>query len=210
MAKERGGRTELTQEERTEASRNALIGATFKVIAEEGYRAASLVRISEVAGLSRGLANYHFGTKRNLIEAVIKQITDTFAPTLPALEEGLSGYECVEQLFDSYIQGLISKGRQYSTSRVMLLLAAEALTDAPEIDEAVKDAYDAVRDRIQDYLEHGMADGSVRSDISAVSDALMLHGLLRGIVLQYFVSGDDQELVQAGDATRELLTFLRP
>ncbi|WP_324276738.1 TetR/AcrR family transcriptional regulator [Blastococcus brunescens] len=100
----------MTQPERTEASRNALIGATLKVIADEGYGAASLIRISEVAGVSRGLANYHFGTKRKLIEAVIKQITGAYHATLPSVDDGAPGYDCIEMLFTSYLDGLAAGG----------------------------------------------------------------------------------------------------
>lgn len=202
-------RGDLTQSERTDASRKALIGATFRVIAEEGYGAASLARISEAAGLSRGLANYHFGTKRKLIEAVIKQITDTYSTTLPALDSGLTGYECIEALFTTYLRGLQNKGREYSTSRVMLLLSAEAVTGAPETEAAIRVAYEAVRKTIEEYLDRGLEDGSIRPSVAPRQTALLLHGLLRGIVLQHFLASDDSELLLVEHGVRDLLTILR-
>ncbi|WP_324278195.1 TetR family transcriptional regulator C-terminal domain-containing protein [Blastococcus brunescens] len=92
----------------------------------------------------------------------------------------------------------------------MLLLSAEAVTDAPEIGEGIREAYKAVRERIQEYVEKGMADGSISSEAGPRGAALLLHGLLRGIVLQYFVSADEAELKDVRAAIHETLASLRP
>ncbi|WP_324276732.1 TetR/AcrR family transcriptional regulator [Blastococcus brunescens] len=201
----RAARPEHTQAQRTDASRRALINATVKVLAEEGYGAASLARISEVAGLSRGLANYHFGSKIALMEEVVHQIAADYADMLSSSTAAASGYERVVELFENYLDGMTRRRRQLASSRVMLVLAAESVSDVPELRTAVQQAYASFRQRLADFLSEGVADGSIRSSVDAEGHAMALHGLLRGVVLQHFVDQNAVELRIVSGAVLDVL-----
>ncbi|MCD0445446.1 TetR/AcrR family transcriptional regulator [Glycomyces sp. A-F 0318] len=67
------GQSELTV---TEAARRAqILRHTIDVVAERGYAGASLNRIAEHTGISKGLISYHFKGKAALLEALV---TDVF------------------------------------------------------------------------------------------------------------------------------------
>jgi AcrR family transcriptional regulator len=191
------GAPPATQPERTEASRRALIDATIRLLAREGYRAASVARIQEESGLSRGLVNYHFGSKTRLMEAVVERIRADYKEQTVGEHgrESMTGLEQVTEMFSSYLERLI---RRPEPSRVMLVLATESVSDAPELRDAVQRAYEGLRGTFVDMLREGIADGTVRADIDPVGHGAVLHGLLRGTVLQYFVDPDHFDL----DATR--------
>lgn len=53
-------------------ARIALIEAASTLFAERGYHDSSVAAIGERAGVSRGLVNHHFGSKENLLTAVIE------------------------------------------------------------------------------------------------------------------------------------------
>lgn len=57
--------------------RAQLIDCATEVLAEVGYGQASLVRIAERAGVSRGVITYHFTGRDELIEAVVVHVYDT-------------------------------------------------------------------------------------------------------------------------------------
>src|SRR5437762_13352897 len=52
-------------------ARLALIEAASNLFAERGYHDSSVAAIGMRAGVSRGLVNHHFGSKENLLTAVI-------------------------------------------------------------------------------------------------------------------------------------------
>ncbi len=54
-----------------EASKQAILEAAEAVFAEKGYDAASLQEICDLAGVTRGLPNYFFGSKEKLYHAVL-------------------------------------------------------------------------------------------------------------------------------------------
>jgi AcrR family transcriptional regulator len=53
-------------------ARVALIEAASSLFAERGYHDSSVAAIGDRAGVSRGLVNHHFGSKENLLAAVIE------------------------------------------------------------------------------------------------------------------------------------------
>jgi AcrR family transcriptional regulator len=197
-----------TQSERTESSRRALMDATISLLAHEGYRAASVTRIQDESGLSRGLVTYHFGSKLKLMEAVVHRIHSDYKEETAAGRGGLPGREQVQQMFHAYLARMMSRPEP---SHVMLVLAAESVSEAPELRDAVKDSYRSFRATIGDMLKTGMKDGSVRTDIDPAVHAAVLHGVLRGIVLQYFVDPQEINLSQLQTSVTDMLERdLRP
>lgn len=59
--------------EAAEASKQAILDAAETVFAEKGYDAASLQEICDLAGVTRGLPNYFFGSKENLYRAILER-----------------------------------------------------------------------------------------------------------------------------------------
>jgi TetR/AcrR family transcriptional repressor of bet genes len=57
--------------------RQALIEATIDAIAEYGLSGTTMARVTELAGTSIGLANFHFENKELLFEAVLQHLADT-------------------------------------------------------------------------------------------------------------------------------------
>lgn len=56
--------------------RRALIDATIISIAEFGLSGTTMARVTEIAGTSIGLANFHFDSKERLFEAVLQVLAD--------------------------------------------------------------------------------------------------------------------------------------
>jgi AcrR family transcriptional regulator len=56
------------------ARREQILAHTVEVIAERGYTGASLNRIAEHIGISKGLISYHFAGKADLLEALVNDV----------------------------------------------------------------------------------------------------------------------------------------
>ncbi|MEV0618907.1 TetR/AcrR family transcriptional regulator [Nonomuraea sp. NPDC050404] len=57
-----------------EARRTQIIESAIETLTEMGYAGASLARIAERAGTSKGVILYHFGDKNELVERIVEQI----------------------------------------------------------------------------------------------------------------------------------------
>ncbi len=83
-----------TQAERSAATRRKIIDAVVAVIAEEGFAQASAQRIAQRAGVTWGAVQYHFGTKADILDAVLaegltrfEQRVGSLAPSGRSLEQ---------------------------------------------------------------------------------------------------------------------------
>ncbi|MEV5499053.1 TetR/AcrR family transcriptional regulator [Nonomuraea fuscirosea] len=73
-----------------EARRAQIVGSAVAVIAEAGFAKASLARIAEHAGVSKGVISYHFAGKDELMEEVVRHSYEGAAEHVAARMEGLS------------------------------------------------------------------------------------------------------------------------
>ncbi len=61
------------------ARRAQLTACAIDTIAEQGYAEASLARICERAGISKGVLTYHFASKQELMDHVVVEIYTAFS-----------------------------------------------------------------------------------------------------------------------------------
>lgn len=62
------------QEQRSAATRRALLDATVACLAELGYAGTTSAAVAERAGLSRGAQLHHFGTRDQLVVAAVEHL----------------------------------------------------------------------------------------------------------------------------------------
>jgi AcrR family transcriptional regulator len=70
----RRGAGRRSQAERSQATRETLIGAARRLFAKRGYAGVGTEEIVRAAGLTRGALYHHFGGKRELLAAVYERI----------------------------------------------------------------------------------------------------------------------------------------
>ena len=77
-----------TRQQRGDETRAAIIAETVACILEEGFGAASAKHITERAGVSWGVIQYHFGDRDQLLMAVVETAWPAFSnPTSMAAQE---------------------------------------------------------------------------------------------------------------------------
>jgi len=85
----------MTQTERTARSDKRMFEAAVQQIVELGPQRAKLTEIGVLAGYSRGLAAYRFGTKDVFYSALIEHLHQAWCAELDQATEGTSGHETV-------------------------------------------------------------------------------------------------------------------
>jgi AcrR family transcriptional regulator len=82
-------RRRRTQEERSAATRAALLDATIECLVEYGYANLTTTRVVERAGVSRGAQVHHFPTKAELVSEAVRHLAgkriEEFLQTMPRL-----------------------------------------------------------------------------------------------------------------------------
>src|SRR5580693_7666630 len=103
-----------SQAERRNRSEDALLDAAAELVAERGVQGASLATIGGRAGVSRGLATHHFGSKDVLVAQLAERAQNKIGLAifeaqrqlaeavgdLPVLDEILVGVDAYLELFE--------------------------------------------------------------------------------------------------------------
>jgi len=99
-----------THEERSTETRLRMVNATLDCLIEEGYLNATMSRISERAGMSRGAQTHHFPTKIDLIVASTEHLFNEFAENVDDLaratrDDGKSLEEFIDEIWARFFGG---------------------------------------------------------------------------------------------------------
>jgi AcrR family transcriptional regulator len=144
--------------------REGILSAAALEFAGRGYAGASLGRIVEAAGISKGSLYYYFNDKEDLFVTAVET-------ALMRLLDSVGGVSVEALTPDTYWDRLLEVGLRSAEVRGgdtwygKLVLAFPRLRDEPEAAAAVRPALEWARRLTRDVLERGQALGVVRRDV---------------------------------------------
>lgn len=195
----RNVRSGRTQAERRASSERRLLDAAAKVIAERGTTGVSFADIAREAGCSHGLPGYLFGSKTDLLLALVDDVLRRFRELVePAVgrQKGLPALLATCRIF------LESLDRPFPLTRAVYVMIGEAAGAPPELQKALNAHQGAARQLIVDALVEGVEMGQVRPDVDPAAQAVVIFGILRGVGLQSLM---DPASVDVEAVTAEVL-----
>ena len=104
--KERLAPRRKPKQQRSAASREAILTATRRVLLDKGYAGLNTTRVAEVAGVSVGSLYQYFPLKDALLAAVVDEFLDTLRATIlvSAAADAPTLEEAVRQLIDGLLR----------------------------------------------------------------------------------------------------------
>jgi AcrR family transcriptional regulator len=187
-----------TQAERRASSKRRLLDATSKVIAERGTTNVSFAEIAKVARCSHGLPGYLFGSKTNLLLAFVEDVMEGFRGYMLAPAVGTrTGLDALlatmRALLDSFQDPV-------PYTRAIYVLLGETPGLPAELQTALMAHQDRARQLLVLTILQGKEEGTIRPDVDAESEAVVLFGLLRGIGQQVLLDPSAVDIPSVTDA----------
>jgi AcrR family transcriptional regulator len=174
--------SKLTQTQRRDAARAAILDAAIQLLAEGGYARMTLADVGERAGYSRSLATHYFGSKPKLAEAIVERIrAESMNDSIHPGAFGVAGVDSdVRATFDRLTA-------QPSWARAYIIIAHEAATAIPEVRPAIHDQNVAMRQRIAAAIREAIERGEVSASLSAEQASFVIAAMIRGAVWEWFI-----------------------
>lgn len=199
-----------TQVERRTDSEEALLCAAAELVAERGVEGASLARIGERAGASRGLATHHFGSKDALVARLAARAQDhVLAATLAALDltgqmpEDMLGLDGLRMTVDTYLKRFEEPD---ANDRALIVMWGATFPENASVEGMLASDHRSFAGWA-DLIAYGQRDGSIRPDVDAPSSAVLLHGMLRGIAGISLTSGEPAMMRKVRATVQEWITL---
>ena len=174
----------------------------MRVFARKGYHASRVGDIAEEAGVAHGLLYHYFQSKEEVLLTVFRETWRALIATIRSVEE--AGDQPREQLRKVAEILLRSWRRDPDLVRVLVLEVTRSQHLRGEIDEIVE-SFAA----IQEIVERGQADGSIRADLDARLASYVFYGaveeLLTGWVLGR-LPDSEEDVARAEHTLVEIVT----
>ena len=138
----------------TETARRAqIVAAAIDTIAELGYGQASLARIAEAAGTSKGVIIYHFGGKDELMrELVAEVVARGVAYMEPQIDAEPTGAGKLRAYIESNL-AFMGENRNHMVAIFEIALNARAADGSRLYDVSVQDAGVAALEQLLAYFQ---------------------------------------------------------
>src|SRR5947209_13468944 len=177
-------------QEHLEARRAEILDGARRAFAEHGYEGATVARLEEATGLSRGAIFHYFENKNDLFVELAMEMNTRFGDLL--LEHGLdAAFRALAAENPEWLAVLIeTESRMRHDEDFVKRLTAKAEDASPRLQNWFKDEQDA---------------GRIRSDLPWLEIGRFVTSLLNGLALRV-ASGDpfdiEAMLVLTNDAIR--------
>lgn len=186
-----------TQAERRAATRRRLIDAARQCFASDGYDQTSTEQIRERAGVSRGAMYHHFGSKREIFEAVFQEVSDETIRA--AIREGGAGESRLDDLTRACLAWLREVRRPQA--------AAILLDQGPQV-LGWQRARDLEAETSLGLMEAALEQASLTGEIEVVSVPLTAR-LLNAVLAEAALVAVNESLVSAAvDLERSIRQFI--
>jgi AcrR family transcriptional regulator len=170
---------------KADATRRQLLDAALAVIAERGYAEATVDRIVEVAGVSKGVAYYHFSSKADIAESILVEgIGDLIASFEVIAEDAPTATEALISMIEVFASVIFenpSFGRFF---------VAELWRPGRAWSEAMRGHEQRLLTLLQAQLVRGQREGTVRSELDPAFEAVALVGMVLTTTLYYIGEGE--------------------
>jgi AcrR family transcriptional regulator len=169
--------------------RSELIDAALRLFAERGFRATTIADIATATGTAHGLVYHYFGSKDELLEAILQR--HTFLPRLRALLAVSPDRPASEVLTEIAIGLSAMLGDR---PEILRLVVAEAPTN-PIVAGALAHVTDEGLSLLTEYLRARMAAGELRAHDPSVPARALFWAIITKHLGQADADGFETDLV---------------
>ncbi|WP_232697416.1 TetR/AcrR family transcriptional regulator [Brevibacillus daliensis] len=192
----------LNQKERKEETRQMLLESAAETFAQLGFHGASVDKIAESAGFSKGAVYAHFKSKEELFLALLKQQIETQISIISDVWGEYQSFDRFIEKMEDYFCSARQKNRAWG------LLSMEFLLSAMR-DESVREKWATLIlesvEIISGIIEKMMMEEAHEPTLSAEELAWTILSLENGMAIFYYIIEDKTPPNLYGKALKKML-----
>ncbi len=191
---ERAPDARLSQAQRTAVSDARMLEAAIRLIRERGVEKTTLREVGELAGYSRGLAGYRFGSKEGLFGFVVRSIGEEWIRDLLAGTRGKTGLDAIEAAVDAHLRFV---ARAPDHVRAFYILWFESIGPGSGIRDVIARVHERRYRDVQSWIRAGIEQGDIEPAVDAPLIAEQFAATIVGIVYQWLVGPESLDRIRA-------------
>lgn len=163
-----------THKQRRADSDTRILAAAIKLFSQHGYQKTTLIQIGAEAGYTGTLISNRFGSKEQLLRAVLAHILRRFEENENANQRpGLSATEQLRSFITEYLHDAVS---QESRIRALYVIMGEALGSITGIEDEIIKVNRVFRAHVEQFVAEGVETGEFLPDLDPEMEAVIIVG----------------------------------
>lgn len=194
-------RQRLTQEERKQKTRQLLLESAAETFAKLGFQGASVDKIAEFAGFSKGAVYAHFNSKEELFLALLEQQMQSHVDTIHQVLGQQRSFDRFVETMNHYFDLDRQNNRTWS------ILNMEFLLYAMREDSVRKKWTDMILEsveQISEIIERIMKEENLEPTLSAEELAWTILSLENGMAIFHYIAEGRTPLNLYGKALQNI------
>ena len=187
---------------RGDATKELILEAARESLREEGYSGTSIRAVAERAGVQLSLVHYHFGTKQNVLVAVLERENEKLLERQQALFTGPGPLSAKWRAACRFLEDDLESGYV----RILWELWAAGLADE-QLAARWRDATAGWRRLMAEVVEEWSREVGLELPISATAVATLVANLFQGLEVEILagVSEDEAPHLEVLEAVAQLI-----
>jgi AcrR family transcriptional regulator len=161
--------------------REKILRGALEYFGQKGYWGSSVRDIADHVGMSQASMRHYFGTKIELLTAVLDE-RDLASTEAAGRAEVATG---------SYLGGMVQivadNAQQPNIARLFTILSAEATSEDHPAHEFFRARYERVAGEVKDMLKGAMDHGEISPDVNLEQAARVVLATMAGLQLQWLL-----------------------
>lgn len=160
-----------------------MLDAAVELFAVQGYIKTTLNQVGQTAGYTGGLVSSRFGSKEDLLKAVLHRISHRFLNIQVA--KALDPDDTRGSLHRFVEIYLTEVSKKKSATRALYVVMGEALGAIAEVQREIAEFNAQTRQNLAAIIENGIKRNEVPKRVDPDAAAYLILGIIRGITMQY-------------------------
>lgn len=163
---------------RTEIRKKQIVEAARKLIFKRGSEHVTIRGLSKEVGISEAAVYRHFKSKRDILSFLADHITEKMMQDLDRIKDNsAASLELIENTLRNHFSSI-----EQRKGMTFLVFAEIVSFGDKKLNKQVAANIDQYLSRLEDLLSEGAGAGFVRKDVHLGDAALLLFGMIQGLV----------------------------
>jgi AcrR family transcriptional regulator len=193
-----------TQAERTALSETRLLDAAVSLIIARGIAGMTLKEVGELAGYSRAMAGWRYGSKAALCSMVVRAVGEDWLQTMATAVDAKVGLAAIHAATDAHYH-FVRDGAD--RIRAFYILWFDSIGPDPELKQVIANIHERRQRDIERWIAQGISAGAISPEVDVRSIAAQFCAAIIGIVYQWLVTPQaDGEIKQLHEGLKQQMT----
>ncbi len=182
----------IAKRKATEVRRRQIIDAARKLIVRYGSEHVTIRKIAAAVGVTEAAIYRHFRTKKDILTLLVEHIEENL---IGDIQQGNDSEQSPLETIDTILRNHISAIEQRKGISFQIIAEIVSLGDK-QLNKKISGVVNRYIEQLAELISRGIKSGEIRADVTPVTAATLLFGMIQSLVNTWALGNYSFDLVE--------------